>query len=146
MTVTFFGHRSVPTNVGERVKTVLTELIEKEDARDFYVGNQGDFDFAVWKALGELKREYPHIERTIVLAYMPKEKLFYADSEETLFPEAVAAMHPRFAISQRNEWLILKSETVITYVVRSGGAARFKEKAIKCGKRVIELSSLDESK
>ena len=136
----------MPTSVGERVKAVLKELIEKEGASDFYVGNQGDFDFAVWRALGELKRERPYIKRTLVLAYMPKEKLFYAESGETLFPETVAAAHPRFAISKRNEWMISKSDTVITYVVRSGGAARFKEKAIKCGKRVIELSSPDESK
>ncbi len=92
--------------------------------------------------MGELKREYPNIERTLVLAYMPRERILGAPEGETLFPEAVATAPPRFAICKRNDWMLKGCDTVITYVTHShGGAARFKEKAEKLGKRVIELSA-----
>ena len=142
MKVTFLGHRNTPERVRKILETVLKNLIEKEGADDFYVGNQGSFDSIAWSVLGGLKGEYPNIERTLVLAYMPRGRINGASEEETLFPEAVAAAPPRFAICKRNDWMIKECDTVITYVTHSrGGAARFKEKAEKLDKRVIELSA-----
>ncbi len=116
-------------------------LIEKENADVFFVGNHGNFDGMVWTVLGRLQKEYPHIERTLVLAYMPRETRLDARAEDTLLPEEVASALPRFAILKRNEWMLDACEGVVTYVTHSvGGAAKFKEKAYKKGKRVIELS------
>lgn len=145
MKVTFFGHRNASESVAKSLMRVLTELIEKENADDFYVGNHGNFDSTVWMVLGRLKKEYPHVRRTMVLAYMPKETISYASYEETLLPAEVANCIPRFAILKRNAWMLQKCDVVITYVKHShGGAAAFKEKAEKSGKRVIELSSYEQ--
>ena len=108
----------------------------------FYVGNQGNYDSLVVKLLEELKSEYSHIEYLIVLAYMPSNKLHSVtiDFAKTIFPEAVASVYPKFAIDKRNRWMIDKSQYVVTYVRRVGGAAKYKELAAKKGKTVIELS------
>ena len=44
MTVTFFGHRRTPDSVKPLLKETLRELIEKDRADMFYVGNEGSLD------------------------------------------------------------------------------------------------------
>ena len=38
MTVTFFGHRDAPKEIEPTLRTTLINLIEQENAREFYVG------------------------------------------------------------------------------------------------------------
>lgn len=135
MICTFFGHRDTPHGVEPRIKEILTELIEKNGVRTFYVGNQGKFDLIVLKVLKELSLRYK-IKYYVVLAYMPKQKTEY--DENTLLPDGIEKAPPRFAISYRNKWMIEKSDYVVTYVSREfGGAAKFKSLAEKKGKTVI---------
>ena len=72
MTVTFFGHRRTPDSVKPLLKETLRELIEKDRADMFYVGNEGSFDWMVYDTLKELKTEYPFISYKIL------QKLFFA--------------------------------------------------------------------
>ncbi|MBR2343989.1 MAG: hypothetical protein IKA64_07040 [Clostridia bacterium] len=143
MTVTFFGHRDCPDAIRARLITVLENLIENEGADTFFVGNNGAFDAMVYNALKKLRARYSHIRFNVVLSYMPREYRredaeYYRD---TLLPEEIAEAVPRFAIDKRNLWLLKKSDTVVTYVVRSfGGAAKFKARAKRLGRTVIELS------
>ena len=51
MTVTFFGHRNTPDSIQPALKKTLIQLIEKEGAYTFYVGNEGNFDCMVYKTL-----------------------------------------------------------------------------------------------
>lgn len=141
MICTFLGHRDTPSSIQPYLLALLRNLIEKEGASRFFVGNQGAFDHMATGILRQLKREYSHICFTIVLAYLPtKQKTSYVADCDTLFPEELETSPPRFAIDKRNHWLINRADTVITYVVRSGGnAARFKKLAEKRGKRVINL-------
>mgnify|MGYP000514572695 CR=1 FL=1 len=74
MTVTFFGHRRTPDSVKPLLKETLRELIEKDRADMFYVGNEGSFDWMVYDTLKELKTEYPFISYKVVLAYLEKRK------------------------------------------------------------------------
>ena len=63
MNVTFFGHKNAPTEkIKHRIYDCLIELIEKDGAEQFYVGNQGLFDRLVLELLKELKNKYPKIE------------------------------------------------------------------------------------
>ena len=139
MTVTFFGHRDAPQEVKAVLETVLSDLIEHHAAERFYVGSQGRFDRIVSKTLIILKNRYPHIDCAIVLAYMPDEKLH--EEIDTIVPERIELTHPKYAISKRNQWMLEQSDIVITYVTHTvGGAAKFKELAVKKGKSIIELS------
>lgn len=142
MTVTFFGHRDTPSNVYESLKESIKNLIENNNADNFYVGNHGNFDSMALRALQVLKREYPHIVYTVVLAYMPiGDRYEYLDSVPTLLPNGIENTPQKYAILKRNKWLVENSDTVLTYVKHSfGGALTFQNMALKKGKNVINIS------
>ena len=107
----------------------------------FYIGNQGRFDVIVRSVLRELKEEYPQINYAVVVAYMPGKQTEYDDYSDTMLPEGIESVHPRYAISWRNNWMLRQSDYVVTYITHSwGGAYQYAEKAKRGGKVVINLS------
>ncbi len=107
----------------------------------FYVGDQGQFDACVRSVLQELKKEYPQIRYTVVLAYMPGARNEYEDFSDTMLPEGIESVHPRFAISWRNDWLLHQTDFVVTYITHTwGGAYKYAEKAKKLGKIMIDTA------
>lgn len=144
MTCTFFGHKDTDLRkITNPLKEVLVDLIENKGVKNFYVGNQGHFDYGVFLALKELKEIYPHINHSIALAYVPKEKSEYdtLDYSICFVPDGVEKSPLKFAIDRRNRWMIKNSNYVVT-CVRSiiGGAAKYKELAEKKGKTVINIA------
>ena len=140
MTATFFGHMDTPKEIEPTLRTTLIDLIENKNVTVFYVGNNGNFDAMVRRQLENLSQTYP-ITYSMVLAYLPTKKSEYDDYTNTILPEGIETAPKRFAISYRNKWMIQQSDMVVTYVTHSfGGAAQFKEMAVKQGKTVIELS------
>ena len=106
----------------------------------FYVGNQGRYDAIVRSVLRELKKEYPQINYAVVLAYMPKMKTEYDDYSDTMLPEGIESVHPRYAISWRNNWMLRASDYVVIYITHSwGGAAQYAQKAKLQSKKVINI-------
>ncbi len=138
---TFFGHRECPEVVRPLLRELLVRLITDHGVDTFYVGNQGQFDAHVRAVLRELTKEYPHIRYAVVLAYMPGAVRDGADFSDTMLPEGIEAVHPRFAISWRNNWMLRQSGFVVTHITHTwGGAYKFVEKAKKQGKTVINLA------
>lgn len=139
---TFFGHRECPDTIKPKLREILVDLIVNHGVDMFYVGNQGHFDAIVRSTLRELQKEYPQIGYVVVLAYMPGEQNDYDDYSDTMLPEGIESVHPRYAISWRNNWLLKQSDYVVTYITHSwGGAAQYATKAKKQGKTVINLGS-----
>ena len=138
MICTFFGHKDTPESTKEALKSVLINLIENKGVNLFYVGNHGNFDRMTLEVLKELTKCYSHIKYYVVLAYFPKNK-----SEEhtnTILTEGLESTPPKYAIIKRNQWMIDKSDFVVTYVKYTfGGAYKFQQLAIKKGKTVIDL-------
>lgn len=128
---TFFGHSDCP-DLRAELKYAVMQLVEV-GVDTFYVGNQGRFDAQVRRVLSKLGVRY-----AVVLAYLPKA----ANGElgDTMFPEGMELVHPRFAIDRRNRWMLERSEYVVTYVRHSwGGAAKFAALADRQGKQIIRL-------
>ena len=139
-TCTFFGHRDCPETIKPKLKEVLVDLITNHRVDMFYVGHQGQFDAYVRSELKKLKQEYPQINYTVVLAYMPGKKTEYDDYSDTMLPEGIESVHPRYAISWRNNWMLKQSNYVVTYITHTwGGAAQYAAKARKTGKTVINV-------
>ena len=106
----------------------------------FYVGHQGQFDAYVHSELKKLKQEYPQINYAVVLAYMPGRKTEYDDYSDTMLPEGIESVHPHYAISWRNNWMLRQSDYVVTYITHTwGGAYQYTEKARRQNKVVINL-------
>lgn len=138
-TCCFFGHRDTPSNIKSKLEQTIIYLIENKSVDTFYVGNQGSFDFMVRRTLKKLKVKYPHINYTVVLAYMPTEK-DGKDYSDTIYPDGLENVPRKFAIDRRNKWLVDNSDYVIAYISRSfGGAAKFYDLAVKHKKEVISL-------
>ena len=90
--------------------------------------------------LRDLKKEYPHIQYAVVLAYMPGKQSEYDDYSDSMLPEGIEVIHPRYAISWRNNWMLKQSDYVVTYITHAwGGAAQFAKKAEKQTKTVVNL-------
>ena len=143
---TFFGHRQCPIAIRPALKCCLEDLIIHHDVTVFYVGNQGAFDSIVRSALRELAEQYTNITYAVVLAYLPLEQkddlAQYQDYTDTMYPEGMETVLRRFAIDWRNRWMLKQADYVVTYITHSwGGAAKFAEKAVKSGKRVINLGT-----
>ena len=136
---TFFGHRTVTENIKEKLYLQIRYLIESCGADTFWVGNNGGFDEIVGDTLKSIMKEYPHISCNIVIAHLrdASNKEFPL---ETIFPEELEKSIPRFAIDKRNRWMIDRSDFAITYVMRDGGAKKYKDILLKKNKTVIELS------
>ena len=93
--------------------------------------------------LDEIKLENDNIDFYVVLSKMPSIKNhFVINNYETILPDGIEYIYPKFAIIYRNKWMINHSDFVVTYINRpQGGAARFYEYAIKRGKKVINLGN-----
>ena len=138
---TFFGHRDCPDTVKEKLREALTDLIEHHGVNLFYVGNQGNFDAIARSVLGELKKQNPHIDCGVVLAYMPENKKESDLISDAIVPEGLEFVHPRYAISWRNEWMLKRSDYVMIYITHDwGGAYRYAEKAMRQSKWVRNLA------
>lgn len=104
---------------------------------------QGAFDSMVRSVLKELVSLYPHINYAVVLERMPpkRDEFDTRDYSDTMLPEGIETVHPRFAISWRNKWMIKQSDYVVTYITHSwGGASQFAELAEKQKKTVINVT------
>ena len=140
MTVTFFGHKEIYDEIDGVLEDVLIMFVEKYGADNFFVGNNGKFDYTVLNKLRKLKTKYPIINYAVVPAYLPKREELGIDYKESTFPEGLETVPPKFAIVHRNKWMLKRADTVVVYVKHNiGGAAQFKILAEKAGKRVINL-------
>ena len=137
---TFFGHRDCPETIKPRLRAVLVDLITNHGVDMFYVGHQGQFDAYVRGELKKIKKEYSQITYAVVLAYMPGKKTENDDYSDTMLPEGIEAVHPHYAISWRNNWMLRESDYVVTYITHSyGGAYQYAAKAVRQGKTVISV-------
>ena len=141
---TFFGHRDCPSSVKESLYAAVEGLICNQQVDTFYVGTQGSFDRMTYAALVELRKRYQHIKVYRVLAYMPRLSDIAQDRSvlgDTILPEGIEKVHPRYAIVHRNNWMIDRSDYVIAYVTHpTGGAYQAVERAKKKGKTIIAIS------
>ena len=139
---TFFGHYDCPSSIKPKLREVLIDLIENHAVDMFYVGQQGAFDGIVRSVLKDLVSVYPHMRYAVVLDRIPQKRDEFdtRDYSDTMLPEGIEAVLPRFAISWRNKWMLRQSDYVVTYITHSwGGASQFAELAKKHRKAVIEI-------
>ena len=135
----FFGHRDCPSSVKASLCKAIEQLICNQQVDTFYVGTQGAFDRMAYAALVELRQRYSHIKVYRVLAYMPKPD--DSDTADTIVPEGIEKVHPRYAIVHRNNWMIDRSDFDISYITHpTGGAYQAVERAKKKGKTIIAIN------
>ena len=138
MICTFFGHKNAGSDVKEKIKHTVERLI-KDGVVDYYVGNNGNFDYYVQVVLTEIMKNQSDVHLTVVLSNLG-ERALAANQECTLFPEGFEMALPRFAISKRNDWLIKNSQIAVIYVNNNfTNSYKWMEKARKKGLKIINI-------
>ncbi len=139
---TFFGHRECYGLDIRELQDAIENVIGK-GVDTFYVGHQGGFDSMVLSCLQNLKKIYQQITISVVLAYLPTQRIeydLYADC--SIYPEGLELCHPKFAIERRNRWMIDNSDFCVCYINQTwGGAYKFAQIAKRHGHKVINLGS-----
>ena len=63
--------------------------------------------------------------------------------DDIIIPDLLSEVHPKAAITKRNQWMAEKSDIVITYVYRNfGGAYAAKKYAAKLENVIIEINDI----
>ena len=116
------------------VPNMMDNLIADGKAEPFVIVTMNNQD------LGFENYDKLWAEQELIMAYA-EENYNIADYADTLLPEGIEHVHPRFAISWRNRWMLDHADIVVTYITHSwGGAAQFVELAERQGKVLIRLA------
>lgn len=144
MVCCLFGHKNTPDSIYIELEAKIKYVIEHESVDYFLLGNNGNFDFMALHILRNIACNYPNVSYSVVLAYLPttyKEDWPYG-IRETVYPEGLETIHPKYAIAWRNNWMVDLSDIVISYATHSwGGAAKYTEHARKKGKKIYKLGN-----
>lgn len=139
MTCVFFGHSMISNDIRASLKSKIIELFQN-GVHKFYVGNNGQFDYLVQIVLEETSVLFNDLKYEIVLSRLG-EKAIGGNQEATVFPEELACVLPKFAISKRNDWLIKKANIVVCYVTaKLTNSYKWVEKAQKRNLTVFNIS------
>lgn len=94
--------------VSSLVQNEIIKLHEEDPDTEFLVGHQGQFDGIVYNILKSFERAFPDLQYKIVLAHMPGQKEDYElyPPVRTYYPEGLELVHPNYAITRRNRWMI----------------------------------------
>ena len=139
MIVTFCGHSKIyqTCEISKWLDIILPSLIEG-GAATFYLGGYGDFDSLAAAAVRRQKATYPSIEAVLVLAYLNRE-IDISRYDRTTYPP-LETVPPRYAILKRNEWMVCKSDVVISGVAHGwGGPAKTLDYAKRRGKVIVQF-------
>ncbi len=121
-TVTFCGHRIIESQDRKIITQKLFEELEnliKQGATEFLLGGYGSFDMLCAVVIDDLKIKYSDIKSILVIPYLNREydtRLY----DYTEYPP-IEKTPLKFAISKRNEYMVNKSDVVISYVKYSWG-------------------------
>lgn len=146
MIVSFFGHSDFIPN--ESIKSCLSEILNDVVGNsdvEFYLGGYGGFDAFARKCCLEFKKNHKAARIILVTPYISLSKsleAFSKECDEILYP-SLEEVPPRYAISERNKWMVRKADTVIAYINRTwGGAYAACKYCVTKGKKLMNLGSL----
>lgn len=142
----FTGHRDIyESGVSDMIYKTCERLIVYEGVHEFWVGNYGDFDKLAAAAVRRLKHEYPYIALSLVIPYLTaaidnNKEAYYKDYDNILIAEIPLNTPRKYMIIKCNRYMIERSEYLIAYVNRSGGASKTLEYAGRRGVRSINIA------
>ncbi|MBQ7303336.1 MAG: hypothetical protein IJW75_00255 [Alphaproteobacteria bacterium] len=144
----FFGHRDVKYT--KELENLLKQEVEKlieEGYDEFWVCNEGSFDWISRMVMRDIKEEYHNtIYVCYISAYDPdkfsKIRLKYLQERYELdYPLEVFRGHPKYAIIRRNNYIADNADAIICYIEhKNGGAYQAVQRAIKNEKVIINLA------
>lgn len=147
MIVTFCGHSEIFLFQKDKLITEILEYLKKlgqTEPLTFYMGGYGEFDQIALNCAEEYKKTRsdtkivfitPYLDDKYLKNKLPLKKCY----DEIIYPE-IEHVPKKFAIIERNKWMIEKCDFLIAFVkYNSGGAYQTLEYAKKRKKPFINL-------
>ena len=125
-TVSIFGHRRIYDfrKLGEELENMAKEVLESFEFVEFLVGRNGDFDEYAASVIKRVQKNMGS-ERcclTLVLPYKLTDIEYYrAYYDSVVIPDELYGVYYKAAITERNRYMIDKSDLVVAWCVRSEG-------------------------
>ena len=144
-TVSLFGHRKMDHLhwLDNQLAQIIKNLIQTKPYVNFLIGRNGSFDEYAASAIKHVQKEVgkENSEITLVLPYAVADLIYYEKYyDNVMIPETLFGVHPKAAITLKNQWIIEQSDLVIVYVEHnSGGAYTAMKYAEKRNKKIIHL-------
>ena len=137
-----FGHRNAPESVLGTLRDVILSLVREGGECEFFVGNNGNFDYFSQCVLRDAHKSGVPLRYGIVLSFLG-ERALSGEQGATVFPEGLEQALPKFAISKRNEWLIKNADCAVVYVKNKiSNCGKLLEKTLARGIRIIHIENL----
>lgn len=140
-TAVFIGHSDTYGLSEEKLRKSIIYYINC-GVTQFFNGGQGGFDRLCAKTVFELKNYYPYIKNSLIIPY-PNFKIFekkYFD--EIIFPDNLEKHYYKYAIPERNKYMVDKSEVAICFINHGwGNAVKTFEFALKKNLETVNLGN-----
>lgn len=142
MTITFCGHSDFNmTSKYEQILMALFESLLSGDKIEFYLGGYGQFDSFAFSCAKKFKQTHPLASLIFVSPYLKINRTI-CDYDGIIYPE-LENIPRKYAILQRNRYMIEKADLVFAYINKSyGGAHQAFIYAKKLGKKIINLADI----
>lgn len=144
--VAFIGHRKIEVirELEERIEQIACRLIQEKEFVEFCVGRNGDFDILAASAIKRAQGKQGNHNSSLILfqPYPMKDDGYYrAYYDEVCYP-VENAVHPKAAITKRNQWMIDHAHLVVAFVENGsmGGASSTLKYAQKRGVSLCNLA------
>ena len=148
--IAFIGHREIYGHyrLEEKIEQIIREKLHTKEYVELYVGRNGDFDISVASATKRVQEALGHHNSSLVLLqpYPMKDDPYYEKFYDEIWYPVDGKIHPKSAITKRNQWMIDNADLLVAYVEegRKGGAYTTLQYAYKRGVEIINLSNKDE--
>ena len=128
MIVSFFGHSNTNLSLTEtmQLNNILIKLLSEHDNCKFYLGGYGNFDNVCLNMLTKLKSNFNNFDIVFVTPYFTtnysKLKIAKYNYDYSIYPP-IENSPLKFAIINRNRWMVSNSDFIIFYVNHTFGGA-----------------------
>jgi len=153
LTVSFFGHRHLDNAaaVERKLERCVASLLAESMFVEFLVGRNGDFDLLAASTVLRCRKRSGDDNSALVLV-LPYEtaslkinkKSFEAYYNEIEICTAAQKGHFKSAYQRRNRAMVDRSDLIVAWVEREGGANQALKYAERKGKRIINLCEMED--
>ncbi len=145
MIVTFCGHADfVPTPEHERTLLAILEDVIGDAPAELYLGDHGAFDSFARSCGRTYQMTHPNVTLVLVTPYLHAQ--YESGKYDHILYPGLENVPLRFAISQRNRWMMRQAAVVVAYVTHSwGGAYQTYRYAKSQGKLIYNLKESEDN-
>ena len=147
--IAFIGHREIYGHylLEDQIEQIARDKLYEKEYVEFYVGRNGDFDISVAAAIKRAQNAVGHHNSCLILLqpYPMKDDEYYEKFYDEVQYPVDSKIHPKAAITKRNQWMVENAELLIAFVEegRKGGALTTLKYAEKQGIDIINLAICD---